>query len=31
MIYCSSMYKQLKRVIVKHPTDAFVNEEHLRT
>ncbi|MGG2053478.1 arginine deiminase family protein [Lysinibacillus pakistanensis] len=30
MHYCSSMYAPLKHVIVKHPKDAFRNQEHLR-
>ena len=30
MHYCSSMYAPLKHVIVKHPQDAFRNQEHLR-
>lgn len=29
MTYCSSMYRPLKRVIVKHPNDAFRNQNHL--
>ena len=29
MMFCSSMYKPLKRVIVKHPHDAFLNQQHL--
>lgn len=29
MTYCSSMYKTLKRVIVKHPETAFLNQKHL--
>ncbi len=29
MSYCSSMYKPLERVIVKHPNDAFRNQNHL--
>ena len=29
MAYCSSMYQPLKRVIVKHPNEAFLNQEHL--
>jgi arginine deiminase len=27
--YCQSMYKKLDTVIVKHPNDAFLNQEHL--
>ena len=29
MVFCSSMYKSLKRVIVKHPNEAFLNQQHL--
>ncbi|MEB2298163.1 amidinotransferase [Lysinibacillus xylanilyticus] len=29
MHYCSSMYAPLRHVIVKHPKDAFRNQEHL--
>lgn len=29
MVYNSSMYKHLERVIVKHPKDAFISQEHL--
>ncbi|WP_277586441.1 dimethylarginine dimethylaminohydrolase family protein [Psychrobacillus antarcticus] len=29
MDYNSSMYKKLERVIVKHPNDAFISQEHL--
>lgn len=29
MTYCSSMYKPLKHVIVKHPNDAFRSQSHL--
>ena len=29
MTYNSSMYKKLERVIVKHPEDAFISQEHL--
>ncbi len=29
MTYSSSMYKSLERVIVKHPNEAFINQEHL--
>ncbi|MEK5231080.1 arginine deiminase family protein [Lysinibacillus sp. FSL K6-0232] len=29
MHYCSSMYAPLKHVIVKHPKDAFRNQQHL--
>lgn len=29
MAFCSSMYKSLKRVIVKHPNEAFLNQQHL--
>lgn len=29
MTYCSSMYKTLNRVIVKHPETAFLNQKHL--
>ncbi len=29
MTYCSSMYRPLKRVIVKHPNSAFLNQDHL--
>lgn len=29
MDYCQSMYKQLRTVIVKHPNEAFKNQEHL--
>lgn len=29
MTYCSSMYKPLERVIVKHPKEAFISQEHL--
>lgn len=29
MTYCSSMYKPLERVIVKHPNDAFISQEHV--
>ncbi|WP_313892683.1 arginine deiminase family protein [Psychrobacillus sp.] len=29
MTYNSSMYKKLERVIVKHPRDAFISQEHL--
>ncbi|HLR15624.1 MAG TPA: arginine deiminase family protein [Bacillota bacterium] len=29
MFYSDSMYKSLKRVILKHPTDAFISQEHL--
>lgn len=29
MTFCSSMYKPLKRVIVKHPNEAFLNQQHL--
>lgn len=29
MAYCSSMYRPLKRVIVKHPKDAFISQEHV--
>ena len=25
----SSMYKKLNKVIMKHPKDAFINQEHL--
>ncbi|KKK39745.1 amidinotransferase [Mesobacillus campisalis] len=27
--YCSSMFHPLKRVIVKHPEDAFISQKHL--
>ncbi|KAB2338057.1 amidinotransferase [Cytobacillus depressus] len=30
MDYCQSMYKQLRKVIVKHPNDAFISQEHLQ-
>ena len=26
----SSMYKKLNTVIVKHPNEAFINQEHLK-
>ena len=29
MTFCSSMYKPLERVIVKHPKEAFISQEHL--
>lgn len=29
MFYNSSMYKQLKRVVLKHPKDAFISQSHL--
>jgi arginine deiminase len=29
MTYCSSMYSPLERVIVKHPNEAFKNQNHL--
>ncbi|MFD4819121.1 dimethylarginine dimethylaminohydrolase family protein [Peribacillus butanolivorans] len=29
MTYCSSMYQPLERVIVKHPNDAFISQEHI--
>ena len=29
MSYCSSMYSTLERVIVKHPREAFLNQQHL--
>jgi len=29
MHYCSSMYAPLKHVIVKHPKEAFISQEHL--
>ncbi|TQR21300.1 dimethylarginine dimethylaminohydrolase family protein [Psychrobacillus vulpis] len=29
MSYNSSMYKKLERVIVKHPNEAFISQEHL--
>lgn len=29
MDYCQSMYKQLRTVIVKHPNEAFISQEHL--
>ncbi|WP_370456080.1 Amidinotransferase [Sporosarcina sp. ANT_H38] len=29
MTYCSSMYRPLERVIVKHPRSAFLNQDHL--
>ncbi|OCA82848.1 dimethylarginine dimethylaminohydrolase family protein [Pseudobacillus wudalianchiensis] len=29
MTYCSSMYKPLERVIVKHPKEAFVSQEQI--
>lgn len=29
MFYCASMYKPLKRVILKHPKDAFISQSHL--
>lgn len=29
LTYSSSMYKRLERVIVKHPKEAFINQEHL--
>lgn len=27
--YCSSMFKKLEQVIVKHPRDAFISQDHL--
>lgn len=30
MSYCSSMFKPLEHVIVKHPKEAFISQEHLR-
>ena len=29
MSYCSSMYSTLERVIVKHPRETFLNQQHL--
>ncbi|MFL0363487.1 arginine deiminase family protein [Bacillus sp. PK3_68] len=29
MTYCSSMYKPLERVIVKHPNDAFISQDQI--
>lgn len=29
MMYCSSMFNRLDRVIVKHPDDAFISQEHV--
>ena len=29
MSYCQSMYKKLNTVIIKHPNDAFISQEHL--
>lgn len=29
MKYCSTMYRRLEKVIVKHPNEAFISQEHL--